>query len=172
MSYVTHAWVMSHTHELCHTHMKRGRYRNWVMSHMQIRHVSWLNESCRAYGWVMPQMRSSHGTHIKDSCVIRTGHAMSHTHKWVMSHVWMSHVAHMNESWVIRTSHVTHMKEAVSPIYIVARLIHSCNTTYSMREMFDMTHSFMWHDLFMYHPYILLHIWISYVAWMNESCRA
>ena len=58
-----------------------GPYRNspWskiAMRHIRKRRISYINESCLAYGLVMRRY----------SC------------EWVMSHIWMSHVSHMNES--------------------------------------------------------------------------
>jgi len=56
---------------------------------------------------------------------------------------WLSHLCDMTYA---------HMQPYVFVIlasFICAtRLIHSNNTTYSMRNMFDMTHLFMWHDVF------------------------
>jgi len=69
----------------CHTY-------EWVMSHIQMSHVTHMNVSCHL--WLR-----LHVTHMNESC---------HTYEWVMSHIWMSHVTHMNESCHKWICHVTY----------------------------------------------------------------
>jgi len=51
------------------------------MSHIWMRHVTHMNESCHTYEWGMSHIRMSHVTHMNEPC---------HTYEWV--------TAHMNES--------------------------------------------------------------------------
>jgi len=97
-SVMSHIWMSHVTHmsESCHTWMS---------------HVTHMNHSCHTYEWVMSHIRMSHVTHMSESC---------HTCEWVISHMWMSHVMHMNEScqtceWVMShmwMSHVKHVNES------------------------------------------------------------
>ena len=48
------------------------------MSHMWIRHVTHMNESCRTYECVMLHIQMSHVTHVDTSC---------HTYERVMSQI-------------------------------------------------------------------------------------
>ena len=79
------------------------------MSHVQMRHITHMNESCHTYECVMSQIWMSHINHMNESC---------NTYKCVMSQIWMSHMwaleshshlhtfpAHMNESCHTRCGH-------------------------------------------------------------------
>jgi len=89
-------------------------YRNIWMSHVthiQMIHVTYMNESCHIYEWVMSHIWESHVTYMNESCHT---HSIDpcHTYERVMSHIWMSHVNLMNESchtyeWVM--SHTIHI---------------------------------------------------------------
>jgi len=59
------------------------------MSHIWLRHVTCMNESCRTYESVRTHVWMSHVTHMNQSC---------HTCQWVTSHTWMGHVSRMNVS--------------------------------------------------------------------------
>ena len=75
-----YAWVVSHI---------------WmIMSHMWMRHVAHMNESCRTHEWVMSHTWMIHVAHMNDSC---------RTHEWVMSHTWMSHVLGAQSGQTCRT---------------------------------------------------------------------
>ena len=62
---------------------------DWVMSHILMSHVPYMNESCPIYEWIMSHIWMSHVPYINESCPI---------YEWVMSHIWMSYVPYMNES--------------------------------------------------------------------------
>jgi len=59
--------------------LKQSDRYEWVMSHIWMRHVTHMNESCYTYEWVMSHIWMSHVTHMNESC---------HTYEWVMSHIW------------------------------------------------------------------------------------
>jgi len=83
----------------------------WVMSQIQMSHVTHPNESCHIYKWVMSHITMRHLTPTCESW---------HTYKWVIWHVQMSHFPHVNKSrqtylWVISRiwiRHVTHVNES------------------------------------------------------------
>ena len=68
------------------------------MSHIWMRHVTHMNESCHAYEWVMSHIWMSHVTQVLLE--------LSRMYEWVTSHIWMSHIASI---WM---SHVTHVNES------------------------------------------------------------
>jgi len=78
---VTYAWVR----ELC-------RACEWGVSHILMRHVAHMNESCRTCCRYQLQRTTScdvwmsHVAHMNESCRI---------YEWVTSHIWTSHVAHV-----------------------------------------------------------------------------
>jgi len=69
--------------------MTSNHTHEWVMSHMWIRHVVHMNESCHTYECVMAHIWVIHVTRVNESC---------HTCQYVMSQIWMSHVTHVNGS--------------------------------------------------------------------------
>jgi len=119
-TYIHHVARMDASHQMCvcgcvcvshQTYEWVSDIWEWVMSHIWMRHVTYMNESCHTYKWVMSHIWMSHVTHMDESC---------HTYGCVMSHRWMSHVTYMNESCHIYgcvmshiwMSHVTHMNES------------------------------------------------------------
>jgi len=90
----------------------------WVMSHIQMSHVSYTNESCLIYKWVMSDIRMSHVAYSNKSWMnesLRMSHGVRAnepclTHKescineslwvshceWVMAYMWMRHVSCTN----------------------------------------------------------------------------
>ena len=130
-----------------------------LLSHMWMRHVTHMNESCDTYEWVMSHIWKHY--HMNGSCdrrerrVVRWGlregvsvQAVSwmihvtrinescHTYQWIMSHTSMSHVTHMNES--CHMCDMTHSYVWHDSFMCVTWLIHMC----------DMTHWYVWHDSF------------------------
>ena len=75
--------------ESCHTYewdtsriwMSHVTYK-WVVSHIQMSHVTHMDESCHTYEWDTSHIWMSHVTY-----------------KWVVSHIRMSHVTNINKSW-------------------------------------------------------------------------
>ena len=81
----------------------------WVMSHMWMSHVPHMNESCPMYEWGMSHMNTSHPT---PEWVMF--HMSCPTYEWVMSHIPMSHVPHTSEScptskWVLSRRWMSHV---------------------------------------------------------------
>ena len=72
----------------------------WVMSHVQMSHVSCVNESCLTCAWVMSRVWMSHVSYVNESCLIC---------EWVKSHMWMSHVSHVSESCLTCKWVMSHM---------------------------------------------------------------
>ena len=94
----------------------------WVMSHVWMSHVTYMNESCHIYEWVMSHvwMRIHTGRQTHEEVLYRTfakepykrdyilqkrpansyrtPEWVMFIYEWVMSHIWMSHVTHMNAS--------------------------------------------------------------------------
>jgi len=124
----------------------------WVMSHMQMSHVTHINESRHVYKWVMSRMR------IHSDAVAFFYAAYTHlylTSEWVMSHVQMSHVTRVKQpchtcEWVM-----TQMR------------IHSDAVSLSVCRLYlftsHVTHSYVWHDSFLL---------MSHVTHVNESWHA
>ena len=66
MSHITHAWVITHMNESCHTWMSHVIHE-WVVSHMNESCHTWMSHV--THEWVM--------SHMNESC-----------------HTWMSHITH------------------------------------------------------------------------------
>jgi len=142
-------------HAPCHTHACVAY--EWVMSHIWMSHVTYMNESCHTYWcvtsdykFVMSHTWMSHVTHawvMSHTCMHTL--ACVHTYKCVMSHVWMSHVTRTNASCHAWMSHVTHM-------------IESCHTNYGWvnTQARHVTHII---------SLVILFVWMSPVTRMNES---
>ena len=105
MSHVTREWVMAHPS--CHFWMWRvtnelvvpqtdasGYTYEWVMSHTQMSHVTYRNESWHICEWVMSHIWMSRAA---NRCVMSYMSASCHTwmshvtYEWVMSHTWHEH---------------------------------------------------------------------------------
>jgi len=121
-------------------------YRNheWVMSHIWIRHVTRVNESCHTYEYVMSHIWMSHVTHTNTAC---------HTGEWVKSHICISHVTQVNESshtyaWV--------MSHTPPP-----------SSSHSHSSMSHVTHTQSCRTC----EHVTSHVWMSHVTHMNESCH-
>ena len=83
---MSHIWMrhVTHMNESCHTYeCVMSHIYEWVMSHVRMSHVTRMNASCHTYEWV--------NRWVKESC---------HTYEWVRPHLWISHVTHMNDSIV------------------------------------------------------------------------
>ena len=117
----------------------------------------WLIHSCNTT-YCMRDM--SHLQHLPLSfvCVTQRIQMCDVPHTYVRYDAFI-HVIRLTlcatcSTWLIHLCDMTyaHVQQYVFVILAsficVTRLIHSCNTTYSMRDMFDMTHLFMWHDVF------------------------
>ena len=80
-----HLCDMTHTHmwhrcDMTHSHIWLDSFKcvTWVMSHLWMSHVTYVNESCHICEWVMSHiwlslvvhMRMSHVTHMNESCQI------------------------------------------------------------------------------------------------------
>jgi len=131
----TNEWVMSHTW-VSHSHMSESRLAyECVKSHIKVRHVSHMNESCVTQKFrcaaprVIPSECIKFQSRMSESCLTWewVSH-VSHENEWVMSHIWMSHITrrmldvvrlepfNMNHfsllhEWVLSrtwTSHLTH----------------------------------------------------------------
>jgi len=157
-----------------------GNTHEWVTSHIQMSHVTHVNESCHTYEWGM--------SHILKK-------------KWVMSHIWMSHKcrefgamcatcgvlgAHMNESSHecatshIRIPHITHRNESCHTYKWVTTHIWMSQATNAgcrvcirvtwLVHMCDMTRSFVWHDSFTAFVTWLVHS-ICDMTHTNAGCR-
>jgi len=122
---VTYEWV-PHENKVAHGTMHNREMwntYNWVMSHIQLSHVTRTIESCRTYIWVMSQIQQRHITHAIESrrkykvpqqerqchtyrgviaqmCSvhIKIANGSYRTYNWVMSHTQLSHVTHTIES--------------------------------------------------------------------------
>ena len=136
----SYRWVMSLIHmqdaetwliriEICDMTYSYGGC--WVMSHIWMRYVTHMNETCHTFECVISHnMWTRHATHMNES---------RHTDEWVMSHIWMSHVTYMNESyytyeWVmshIWTCHVTHINESCHTYEWVMSHIWMSHVTHS-----------------------------------------
>jgi len=116
-----------HTCELCfvacHTY-------EWVMSHMRMRDITRMNESCHTFTREIAHLCMSHGTHVIDSLCS-------------MSHVWISHVTHVNEGhhtyeWVMSHMWLTLFFSDMPPlslyihIYIFIHLSLSLSLSFSL----------------------------------------
>jgi len=97
----------------------------WVMSHIWMSHVSYMNESCLTYEWVMSHVWMSHVSHTNDSMCPTYEKVMDLCRRWAVSPVWMRHVSYMNESCLtyecvmsyVWISHVSYTNDSISPIY-------------------------------------------------------
>ena len=67
--------------ESCHTY-------GWVMSHIWMSHVTYLNESCHTYGWVMAHIWMSHVTHMDESSQVT--HMCELTCLPILTSIWRS----------------------------------------------------------------------------------
>jgi len=120
MCYVSCVCVMLHIKKSCHTW-------KWVMSHVEMSHVTHMNQSCHTYEWVMPHISRSHGTHMNESrhsdehvicvpwlihmCDIYSDASIKewcHTRLCVMSHTLRSDVTHAYESCRTRLGVISH----------------------------------------------------------------
>jgi len=63
--------------------------REWVMSHVWMKHATYVIESRHTHELVTSQMWMSHVTHMNEAC---------HSYEWVVSHIWMRYVTRMNGS--------------------------------------------------------------------------
>jgi len=123
----------------------------YVLSHVQIRHVTHLNELCHTYAWDVLQIWMSHVTFVDKSwhdyvvktlqnmrirsqkriCHISHVNESWHTYEWVMAHIWMSHGTHMNESLhtyesVMARTRMGHGNESCHILMSHANMNESC----------------------------------------------
>jgi len=152
--------------------MKESRYtKEWVMSHIGMRHVTHMHETCHTHHVTgAPSAKAKKKTK-------KTGHKngwmslrklttnmnerVTYTKERVVSYIGMSHVTYMNEScrmyeWVmphIWMSHATH---------VIPHTHTSCHTE-EWAYMNESCHIYEW---------VLSHVWMSHVTYMNESCHA
>jgi len=153
---MSHIWI----HHMCHAW--KGLYvegwvcvHGWVMSHIQMSHVTQTNGSCvtrertctlhsarlsvcvhgiRPHG-LCAFVRMNHVTHMNESYITHMNESC-HTCEWGMSHVWMNHVTHMNES--------CHTYE-----WVMAHMIEACHT----------------------YEWVMRHTWMRHVTRIIESCH-
>jgi len=132
----------------------------WVMSHIWMRHVTYMNDSLQTHEWVMSHtwtpvhvcgVTHSYVWHDSFICVTWLIHVYGDTTQsyvsWVhwffgipahTTHSYAWHDPFMCLEWVIHICAITHSYVWHDSFICVTRLIHMC----------DMTHSYVWHDSF------------------------
>ena len=107
-----------------------------VMSHIWIRHVSHMKESCRTYECTRSHIWTSHVstmTYVWMSDVLQHGDDLND--KWVMFHIWTRHVPRINEScptyeWVmahVRVRQVAYTNESCHTYeWVISHTAHEC----------------------------------------------
>jgi len=155
MSYVTHIWVMSHTYELCHTHMSETFH-----THMNASSHTHMNESFHTHKWVMshtsrtsirlliftPAQHGSTHAHIRGIAVFwRHFLEIPHCVTWLI-HVWdMTHICAGRDSFICGTSSLMCVTTSLK-FYIVGHDSFMGGTW--LIHGWDMTHSCVRHDPF------------------------
>ena len=71
----------------------------WVVSHMWMSRVPYMNELCLMCEWVVFHIWMSRVSYMNESCFVC---------EWVVSHIRMGRVSYANEWWL---SHVTHTRD-------------------------------------------------------------
>jgi len=93
-----------------HKRMSPVKYE-WVMLHMWMSHVAYVNESYRTYKWVVFHISKSRFTHTRPFDCLK--YVLPVLIEWVMSHIWMSHVTHtQNHVTVTNVCHLCCMGES------------------------------------------------------------
>jgi len=109
-------WVMSRMNETM-SHIWSGQILSeWVMSQIQMSHVTHLHESCHTFEWVLSRMRRVHINMLM--CEVAYKQVISHMHeschtceggtsrlKCHVTHEWV--ISHMKGSWSHRMRHAT-----------------------------------------------------------------
>ena len=165
MSYVTHIWVMSHTYELCHTHMSETFH-----THMNASSHTHMNESFHTHKWVMshtsrtsirlliftPAQHGSTHAHIRRIAVFwRHFLEIPHCVTWLI-HVWdMTHICAGRDSFICGTSSLMCVTTSLR-FYFVGHGSFMGATW--LIHGWDMTHSWVGHDSFMGGTW-LIHGW-------------
>jgi len=147
----TYHWVTSHV-QICHvTHMNEsGHSCEFVMSHVLIRHVTHWNASCHTYRWVMSHIWMSHVTHMNQSC---------HTYEWDMSQLSCCAnrtyesidlcVKSLNNDLKVKFTQRLNIWRSVAQIFQkTVKVLGIFRCRMGLIHMCDMTHSYVWHDPF------------------------
>jgi len=136
----------------------RHRTDEWVMSHIWMRHVTNMNESCHTYDGIMSHKRMSHVSHRNASriCMRSSRHC---TYDWVMSRMWLSHVASVRES--------CHTYECVSYAYewVMSRIEMRRGYAWGAVDIARMNvscHTSAW---------VVSQIWVSHGTHMHAVCH-
>ena len=107
----TYEWVMSHTGRIQRGHLW---YASWWKTHRQSRRGQ-IDKG--TYEWVVSHIWMRHVSHMNESCLVthrqsRRGWIEKCTYEWVMSHIWMSHImSHIGKASVAKLKKV-HMNES------------------------------------------------------------
>jgi len=167
-----------------------------VLSHVQISHVTHLNELCHTYEWDVSQIWMSHVTCANESCHMcewvmscisredtlkyaKTLPKMSMpylTCEWVLAHIWMSHGTHMNESlhtyeWVMARTRMGHGNESCHILMRHANMNVSCliwmtHVTYTCHVSYERLMSRINESCHV----LMSHVNVD-VSRVNESCQ-
>jgi len=144
-SFTYETWLI-HIRDMTHSYMRHDSFKwdadesclmcecvisyiyQWVMSHVWMSHVSYMNGSCLIYEWVMPHIWMGHASQVSsildaDEC------DMTHSH--------MRHDSFIYETWLIRMRRGWVWHDSFT---YETWLIH----------VWDMTHSYMRHDSFIW----------------------
>jgi len=150
--------------ESCHKY-------EWVMPHIWMRHVTYMNASCHKNAWgkwiVLGQSCPILSRELCRACMNESFYTYawgrSRVRWWgrrikcIMSHMWVSHVTYINQSfhtyeWVVSHKyirHVAHLNESCKTCERVKSHNESCQTCEGVKS----------------------HIWMRHVTHMNESCH-
>ena len=105
------------------------RMHEWVMAHVCMSHVTYMDESCHIYERVMSYVWTSDGTYMT----------------WVMSFAWMSHVTHINESHHIYEWVPPHIYQCVTSHIWMSQGISPCHTHFYVTHI-SMSRTFLWNE--------------------------
>jgi len=129
---------------------------DWMVTitHVCMRYVTDLNESCHTYEWGLSQTLK-----IYDTC------------EWVMSHIWMSHVTHVNDACHVYEEGMSHTWMIHITRMNASRCTH-LNASYYTCEITDVNVWKYEKKLWKTCEYVCIiwHMWKQHVAHMNESC--
>ena len=132
---------------LCLTHDSRTRVRHdssrtWPEYLCEFSTRMSRNGSCLISEWVMSHIWMSHVSFVNELYLPRIRVLDSNVEKWVMSHIWVSHVSYLSESclireWVVSPSHSSSRLECREMSH-VSYLSESC-----LISKWVMSHSWM-----------------------------
>ena len=160
-------WICHRGGEPCHMYQ-------WIMQHVRMSHVTYMNDACHIHEGVMWRIRTSDVAHMNDSRRINqcfTSHMSCDRYQWFMSHTWMSHNAHIKESCdTYQRVNVTHMNASCDTwTGHITEINRSCHRLEWVMSDVRMRHVTRINETCRTYEWGMSHVWMRHVTRKNDS---